>query len=75
MNALATATPLSDVVEVGKVERKFGGFAQKTTIQYNDSDMGSVEYDVANDYLTEESIKKLPVSTGGVYSPTDALYI
>ena len=75
VNALAKATPLSDVVEVGKVERKFGGFAQKTTIQYDDSDMGSVEYDVANDYLNEESIKKLPVSTGGVYSPTDALYI
>ena len=75
MNALASPTPLADVVEVGKVERKFGSFAQKTTIQYDDSDMGSVEYDVANDYLTEESIKKLPVSTGGVYSPSDALYI
>ena len=75
VNALASPTPLSDVVEVGKVERKFGGFAQKTTIQYDDSDMGSVEYDVANDYLTEDSVKKLPVSTGGVYSPADALYI
>lgn len=75
VNALARATPLSDVVEVGKVERKFGGFAQKTTIQYDDSDMGSVEYDVANDYLNQESVKKLPVSTGGVYSPSDALYI
>ena len=75
VNALESPTPLADVVEVGKVERKFGDFAQKTTIQYDDSDMGSVEYDVANDYLNEESIKKLPVSTGGVYSPTDALYI
>ena len=74
-NALATATPLSDVVEVGKMEHKVGDFAQKTTIQYDDSDMGSVEYYVANDYLNEESIKKLPVSTGGVYSPPDALYI
>lgn len=75
VNALASPTPLADVVEVGKVERKFGNFAQKTTIQYDDSDMGSVEYDVANDYLTEENIKKLPLSTGGVYSPPDALYI
>lgn len=75
VKALASPTPISDVVEVGKVERKFGGFAQKTIIQYDDSDMGSVEYDVANDYLNEESVKKLPVSTGGVYSPSDALYI
>ena len=75
VNALASPTPIADVVEVGKVERKFGGFAQHTIIQYDDSDMGSVEYDVANDYLNEESVKKLPVSTGGVYSPSDALYI
>lgn len=75
VNALASPTPIADVVEVGKVERKFGGFAQHTVIQYDDSDMGSVEYDVANDYLNQESVKKLPVSTGGVYSPADALYI
>lgn len=75
VNSLATPTPLTDVVEVGKVERKFGGFAQKTVIKYEDSDMGSVEYDVANDYLTEDEAKILPVSTGGVYSPSDALYI
>lgn len=75
VNALASPTLLSNVVEVGKVERNFGGFAQHTIIQYDDSDMGSVEYDVANDYLTEESVKKLPVSTGSVYSPQDALYI
>lgn len=75
VNSLAKTTPLTDVVEVGKVERKFGGFAQKTVIKYEDSNMGSVEYDVANDYLAEQEVKTLPVSTGGVYSPSDALYI
>lgn len=67
---------LKDVVKRGKMERKFSNFTQKTIIQYADSEIGEAIYIVANDYISEETKKTLPVSVGGRYSSyPNALYI
>lgn len=59
---------IKDVVSVGGVKRVFSNFAQRTYIAYSDDEENKYTqavYNVDNETLTDEAVKRLPVGCGG----------